>query len=271
MRVANPGDTVKVTVYFSAPASEENLWYLYNSADGWSDYSEYAEYAADRKSIVLTFKDGGYGDADGIANNLIADPGGSAGIASFVDGQIYDIITNENIGYATVTIEDFVVKTLIDGHYLTMILPGQYSFMVAAEGYIPLNQSVVIQENLKVTKDFGLEPAGDDVELTAVILSPSSNTTILAGESVNFQCSVFNGNEPLAYVWDFGGGAGNTTEAQPGSVIFSTPGTYTVTLTVTDSDSNTSSDVVTVTVNSRAGDGNGGGGGGGCFLETLRY
>jgi len=39
---------------------------------------------------------------------------------------------------------------------------------------------------------------------------------------------------PLTYLWDFGGGAINSTEEYPGDVVFSTAGTYTVTFTVTD-------------------------------------
>jgi hypothetical protein len=39
----------------------------------------------------------------------------------------------------------------------------------------------------------------------------------------------------LTYLWDFGGGAANQTVEDPGVVVFTTPGTYTVTLTVFDS------------------------------------
>src|SRR6185436_4303704 len=42
-------------------------------------------------------------------------------------------------------------------------------------------------------------------------------------------------DNPLTYVWDFGGGATNSTAQNPGGVIFATPGSYTVTFTVTDS------------------------------------
>ncbi|MGD0822652.1 MAG: PKD domain-containing protein [Desulfomonilia bacterium] len=85
-------------------------------------------------------------------------------------------------------------------------------------------------------------------ELTVNITSPSGDTTISTGQSVDFESSVSNGSSPYTYNWDFGGGATNSTEQNPGSIIFSTAGTYTVTLTVTDSTGTTAESSVTVTV-----------------------
>ena len=85
-------------------------------------------------------------------------------------------------------------------------------------------------------------------QLTVNITSPSGDTTISAGQSVDFECSVSNGSSPYTYNWDFGGGASDSTEQNPGSIVFSTAGTYTVTLTVTDSSGNTAESTVTVTV-----------------------
>jgi len=85
-------------------------------------------------------------------------------------------------------------------------------------------------------------------ELTVNITSPSGDTTISGGQSVDFESSVSGGSSPYTYNWDFGGGATDSTEQNPGSIIFSTAGTYTVTLTVTDSSGNTAESTVTVTV-----------------------
>ena len=72
---------------------------------------------------------------------------------------------------------------------------------------------------------------------TATISSPASNMTIIAGQAVNFQGSGTDpdGNTPLTYQWNFGGGALNSTALSPGSVTFPTAGTYVVNFTVTDS------------------------------------
>ena len=67
-----PGDTAVVKLYFSKAASYSSKWYLYDAiADRWYDFSAYAKFAGDRKSVTLTLKDGGPGDADGVANGVI--------------------------------------------------------------------------------------------------------------------------------------------------------------------------------------------------------
>ena len=70
-----------------------------------------------------------------------------------------------------------------------------------------------------------------------IIETPTGNVTIAAGESVNFTGSGTDpdNNLPLTYLWNFGGGATNSTAEDPGNVTFNTPGTYNVTFTVTDS------------------------------------
>ncbi len=75
--VAHPGDPATVKLYFSAPAPWRSKWYKYDPiADRWYDFSAYAQFSADRWSITLTLRDGGAGDADGIANGVIVDPAG---------------------------------------------------------------------------------------------------------------------------------------------------------------------------------------------------
>jgi hypothetical protein len=54
------------------------VWYKYGSNNGWYDYSDHAEFNADRDQVTLTLVDGGIGDDDGVANGVIADPSGLA-------------------------------------------------------------------------------------------------------------------------------------------------------------------------------------------------
>jgi parallel beta-helix repeat protein len=95
-----------------------------------------------------------------------------------------------------------------------------------------------------VTDSLGLaDPTPDRRVITVhappegVIDSPAGDVTIVAGESVAFAGtgSEPDGHLPLTFQWDFRGGAPNTTVEDPGTVTFSTPGTYWVTFTVTDS------------------------------------
>ncbi len=75
--VAHPGDTVAVKLHFSEPAPLFSRWYKYDGVAGaWYDFSSYAKFSYDRRSLTLTLRDGGPGDADGIANGVIVDPAG---------------------------------------------------------------------------------------------------------------------------------------------------------------------------------------------------
>lgn len=69
-----------------------------------------------------------------------------------------------------------------------------------------------------------------------VITAPASNVTVSAGQGVLFT-SIGSDPDPgstLRYAWDFGGGAPGSLLQNPGPVVFSQPGSYTVTLTVRD-------------------------------------
>ena len=81
--VANPGDQATVKLYFSKAASTSSKWYKYDPiADRWYDFSAYASFAADRRSVTLALTDGGPGDADGVANGVIVDPAGVAEVGA---------------------------------------------------------------------------------------------------------------------------------------------------------------------------------------------
>jgi len=101
--VADPGDETTVTIYLSKPAFTEGSCFKYDPVDGiWLDYAGFTHFSPNRKEVYLTLKDGGFGDADGIANGIIVDPlafgsetdpsGGSSGspIDDVVDGIVPD-------------------------------------------------------------------------------------------------------------------------------------------------------------------------------------
>jgi len=67
--------------------------------------------------------------------------------------------------------------------------------------------------------------------------TPNSNLTINAGASVSFSgtYSDSNGDPALSYRWNFGDPTiPDSTQKDPGLVVFNNPGTYNVTFTVTD-------------------------------------
>ena len=74
--VTTPGAQATVKLYFSQAAPLGSKWYRYDPASGkWYDFSTYAKFAADRKSVALSLTDGGTGDADGVADGVIVNTG----------------------------------------------------------------------------------------------------------------------------------------------------------------------------------------------------
>ncbi|MGD2010904.1 MAG: hypothetical protein PVI76_07405, partial [Desulfobacterales bacterium] len=82
LKVTSSDGTAQVTVYLSEPAAADAKWYKYDTIDGWIDYSAYATFSADRRSVTVELKDGDYGDLDRIVNGEIIDPGGVGVTAS---------------------------------------------------------------------------------------------------------------------------------------------------------------------------------------------
>ncbi len=76
IKVDTPGDSATVTLYLSQSAPEGYKWFKYNANRGWYDFSDHAEFNADRDQVTLTLVDGGVGDDDGVKNGVIKDPSG---------------------------------------------------------------------------------------------------------------------------------------------------------------------------------------------------
>jgi hypothetical protein len=103
--------------------------------------------------------------------------------------------------------------------------PGYYMLFILNGAGVP-SVATIVQLSL----------AANDTPPTGTITSPSSDVTISAGQSVVYSGT---GNDPdgtiSAYAWSLpGGNPGTSNLANPGSVIYSTPGTYVTTFTVTD-------------------------------------
>ena len=89
LRVTTPGDTARIRIYLSANIFASDVFYKYDTINGWYDYSEHTTFNDDGQSVTLEIKDGGYGDSDGLANGIIVDPGGIAsGESSFSNSSL---------------------------------------------------------------------------------------------------------------------------------------------------------------------------------------
>jgi hypothetical protein len=76
------GATTQVKVYYGEDVSDANHYYLYDTVNGWQDYTQYTTFNPDGRSVTVELKDGGHGDSDGVANGIIVDPGGVVGASA---------------------------------------------------------------------------------------------------------------------------------------------------------------------------------------------
>jgi hypothetical protein len=77
------GQRALVTIRLSNAAPDGSTWFKYDAINGWQDYSDHTVFSADGHAVTVEVKDGGYGDADGVANGIIVDPAGlSAAVVS---------------------------------------------------------------------------------------------------------------------------------------------------------------------------------------------
>jgi len=75
IKVHTHGSTASVKYYLPAPAPAGYKLYHYNrSTKSWTDYSNFAEFNAERTEVQITLVDGGAGDDDGVVNGIIVDP-----------------------------------------------------------------------------------------------------------------------------------------------------------------------------------------------------
>lgn len=207
LEVAEPGGTAAVQVFFSESAPENAGWLFYDSINGWSDYSEFVTFSADRKSAVLLLKDGDYGDADGLENGIIVDPSGF-GIGSWLTGKITDDASEEPLSSGTVTVSDIdlTVHTLPDGSFVTLLLPGTYDLSISASGYRTAavtgltidegsihNQNVRLEGRCLIT---GMQVAGPPSTTGKAKFTVNAQS---GGDIINYRYSIHDGYGTAAY------------------------------------------------------------------------
>ena len=73
--------TTTVEVYLSEALPGSPKWYKYTEMlESWDDFSDNVTFSEEGGvySVTITLVDGGFGDADGVANGIIIDPSGLA-------------------------------------------------------------------------------------------------------------------------------------------------------------------------------------------------
>jgi subtilase family serine protease len=70
------GEEIDVEIHFSEEIPLNASWYKFDYNNGFIDYSAHTQKNLPGHTITVQLKDGGYGDADGVANGVVVDPGG---------------------------------------------------------------------------------------------------------------------------------------------------------------------------------------------------
>lgn len=115
LSVGNPGDNAEVTIYLSEPAPGDAQWYKYDSVNGWqaNELRILSVFSDDRRSVTLLLEDGDYGDADGVQNGIIVDPG-AIGLSYASDGDDTDGDGGSGVGGCFISVTAFMMDALAD-------------------------------------------------------------------------------------------------------------------------------------------------------------
>jgi hypothetical protein len=88
VKVSRAGDLARVKLYYSEDISHTAYFYIYDRVNGWRDYTQYATFNPDGRSVTLELKDGGHGDSDGVENGIIVDPSGVTSSIAGLDAGV---------------------------------------------------------------------------------------------------------------------------------------------------------------------------------------
>jgi hypothetical protein len=151
LKVENVGDTAEVTIYLSEPAPSGAKWYKYDSINGWQDYLAHTVFSADRRSVIMQLKDGGYGDADGVENGVIIEPSG----LGIVNPPPSSTVSNNSGGCFIATaafgstmephiqiLRDFRDRHLLNSAFGGMIVNLYYKYSPPVAQFIEKHQTV---------------------------------------------------------------------------------------------------------------------------------
>jgi len=86
LSVPDPDTETVLRAYFSESIDPFWGWIKVDAVNGWQDYTGYVTFDEARTAVTIQLIDGGFGDADGVANGVIVDPSGP-GVAAPNNGH----------------------------------------------------------------------------------------------------------------------------------------------------------------------------------------
>lgn len=118
----------------------------------------------------------------------------------------------------------------------TAVVNVKYAPENCTETQVGLGPRVFRASDIPPNVTLVANPTLKDSVPNAVILKPFQDISIQRGESVSFEGLAVGAGvvAPIAYLWDFGGAAPNSTIQNPGSIQFNTPGSYVIKLSASD-------------------------------------
>ncbi len=133
--------------------------------------------------------------------------------------------------------------TDIDGNTITLRIDGDTDIPGMVEPSDPFDIVGILTQYDSVCPYFSgyqITPRSredfiDNASPVAFITKPSGDERIIEGDSVDFDCYAYDGDGYISgYLWDFDGGATNSTLKNPTGIVFNREGTYNVKLKVFD-------------------------------------
>jgi len=130
--------------------------------------------------------------------------------------------------------------------WITFLKAGTYDISLVvtnSDGVSSIEPEVI---SVTVSGESGINQAP-----TGMIISPLSDQTLILGQSIAFEGAALdpNDNQPFTYKWEFDGAAEDSTDLNPGEVLFSQLGTFNVKFIVTDSLGQADTNPPMVTIN----------------------
>ena len=140
--VDTPGCTATVQVYFETTIPDNSQWYKYDTVLGWYDYSQHMRIDSNKRSVLIEYADGGYGDADGIANGIIVDPSGLVIHASSQNEPIRGNGDDGGGGCFMSILSTHILYSLIWGIILFLVVTMPYRVILKTKRMMEYKNSV---------------------------------------------------------------------------------------------------------------------------------
>jgi len=129
--------------------------------------------------------------------------------------------------------------------------PGVYNIKLTVTNALNISDSNPPTRIVTVVDSSNTLPDTPSNQIDSLILSPESDMTIMAGDSISFNGEGVNILDPqsINYFWNFGGAVPNQSTLEPGAIKFNTAGTYEISFAVSsngENDTTPDSRIITV-------------------------